>query len=273
MKDIEEAGGDEAAARQVLAARLQEWYDEGGLLWAIVERAFPTLKIADKSVDTIKEALEALGGNPLDKLYSSMAAVSPTLSNMVDAKVQSAVAKGELPEGAGVPSSLSRNLSVNSLDNLSDAAINPSVLRDSLFPYVRGGNTKDISVAAASIEIEGHTQYLLSVSGRNWKENAPGTVKIDGVEYQVIRYDSGAVSSVVNGANGSTNYNHAEQKIMSYLQETYSGQQARVSVGVQNTSVSNPGMCSGCAITSNRFAENNPLFDIRFFEGSLGVNP
>jgi hypothetical protein len=272
-QEIEKAGGDVAAAREVLAGRLQEWYDEGGLLLAIIESAFPTLKVAGKTVDQIKEALEKLGGNPLEPLSSAMAGVSPTLANMVDAKVQSSVAKGELPEGAGVPSSLPRNLSVNSLDNLSDAAINPSVLRDSLFPYVRGGNTKDISVAAASIEIEGQAQYLLSVSGRSWKENAPGTVKIDGVEYQVIRYDSGAVSNVVNGPNGSTNYNHAEQKIMSYLQETYSGQQARVSVGVQNISVSNPGMCSGCAITSNRFAENNPIFDIRFFEGGSGFNP
>jgi hypothetical protein len=67
-QEIEEAGGDEAAAREVLAGRLQGWYDEGGLLLAIIESAFPTLKVAGKTVDQIKEALEKLGGNPLEPL-------------------------------------------------------------------------------------------------------------------------------------------------------------------------------------------------------------
>jgi hypothetical protein len=98
-QEIEAAGGDEAAAREVLAGRLQEWYNGDGLLLAIIESAFPGLKVAGKTVDQIKEALEKLGGNPLEPLSSAMAGVSPTLANMVDAKVQSSVAKGELPSG------------------------------------------------------------------------------------------------------------------------------------------------------------------------------
>jgi hypothetical protein len=93
----------------VLAGRLQEWYDEGGLLLAIIESAFPTLKVAGKTVDQIKEALEKLGGNPLEPLSSAMAGVSPTLANMVGAKVQSSVAKGELPEERILP--INSNLS------------------------------------------------------------------------------------------------------------------------------------------------------------------
>ena len=72
---------------------------------------------------------------------------------------------------------------------------------------------------------------------------------------------------------GSQILNHAEQKLMSYLQDTYAGKSANVSIGVENTSASKPGMCLGCAITSRKFAGDNPLFDVRFFEGGSGVNP
>lgn len=168
---------------------------------------------------------------------------------------------------------MSGNLSISKLDDIADAAINPSLVRGNLSPYVRGGNTNNISIATGSIEIEGKTQYLLSVSGKGWKGNAPDVVKIEGVEYKVIRDDSGALPSVSNGPNGSTNFNHAEQKLMSYIQESYSGSRANILIGVENTSKSMPGMCSGCSITSRSFAENNPLFNIRFYEGSSGLNP
>lgn len=170
---------------------------------------------------------------------------------------------------AGLP----KNLSISSLDSIVDKSINPAMIRDGLSPYVRGGNTTGLSVATGSIEINGETQYLLSVSGKSWKGNAPETVKIGGSQYKVIVSDSGSVPSFPNGANGSTNLNHAEQKIMSYLQEVYAGQQVKISIGVQNTSASKPGMCSGCSMTSKKFAENNPLFDIEFFQGSSRSNP
>jgi len=180
----------------------------------------------------------------------------------------------EEEEEEGVdPNKSPKNLSINSLDDISDVAINPSLVRGSLAPFVRGGNTNNLSLATGSVEINGKTQYLLSVSGKGWKSNAPDVVKINGVDYKVIRTDSGAVSSVTNGPNGSTNFNHAEQKLMSYVQENYPNIKANVSVGVQNTSISKPGMCSGCSITSRSFAENNPLYNVKFFEGTSRINP
>jgi hypothetical protein len=166
-----------------------------------------------------------------------------------------------------------RNLTTKPLSDIKDSAIDPSVLRDKLSPYVRSGNTNSLSVAAGSVETNGKKHYFLSVSGKGWKGNSPDNVIIEGIEYQVIRKDSGSLPSVPNGPNGSTNYNHAEQKLMSHIQEKYSKKAANVSIGVQNTSASSPGMCSGCTITSSDFAENNPLFDITFYEGSSGVNP
>jgi len=175
-------------------------------------------------------------------------------------------------EGAG-SKLLPKNLSVSSLDDIANSAINPNVVRSELGKYVRGGNANSVSVAVGSVEINGKIQHILSVSGKAWKGNAPKVVNIQGVEYKVIRSDSGALPSVTNGPNGSTNFNHAEQKLMSHIQEAYKGANAKISIGVQNTSLSKPGMCSGCSITSTSFAYNNPLFNIKFFEGTTGVNP
>ncbi|MDH1659065.1 DUF637 domain-containing protein, partial [Pseudomonas mosselii] len=170
-------------------------------------------------------------------------------------------------------STFPKNLSVHSLDKVPDAAIDPALLRDNLTPFVRSANKNSLSIAAGSVEIEGQTQYFLSVSGKGWRGDAPDVVTLAGVEYKVVKVDSKAVESVVNGLNGSTNFNHAEQKLMSYFQDVYAGKSAKVSLGVQNTSASNPGMCSGCTVTSKSFAESNPSFSVRFFEGSSGVNP
>jgi filamentous hemagglutinin len=137
--------------------------------------------------------------------------------------------------------------------------------------FVKGGNTDSISVAASTVTVNGETQNLLSVSGQSWKGNAPTTVTINGVDYTVITSDSGSVGSAPTGAG--TNFNHAEQKLFSYIQDTYSGRQAQVSIAVQNTSTGNPGMCSGCQATSGTFATSNPGFSVKIYQGSTGVNP
>jgi len=76
--------------------------------------------------------------------------------------------------------------------------------------HIFEGGATGLSVAKGSIEINVETQYLLPVSGKSWKGNAPETVKIGGSHYQVVVNDSGSVPSFPNGANGSTNLNHAE---------------------------------------------------------------
>jgi hypothetical protein len=100
-QEIEAAGGDEAAAYLVLATRLLKWYREGGLLLAIAEQSIPAGKVIGKAAKDIAEALRDLGKSPYEQLSMGVAGGNPTLSNMVDAKVQSSAAKGELPEGGG----------------------------------------------------------------------------------------------------------------------------------------------------------------------------
>lgn len=95
--------------------------------------------------------------------------------------------------------------------------------------------------------------------------------------YQVVRIDSQHVPPVQYGVNGSgnpiTNYNHAEQGLFSHISQNYSGKKADINIAVQNTSKSNPGMCDGCSINSQKLANDNPNFNINIYEGSTGVNP
>jgi len=165
------------------------------------------------------------------------------------------------------------NLWVNDLNKISDAAINPSVLREALGDYVKKGETRTLSVAAGSINVDGNVQYVLSVSGKNLRGDSPSVVEISGVRYTIVKTDTKSVPSVMNGKGGVTNFNHAEQKLMSYFQDAYSGKKATISIGVENTSALKPGMCSGCSISSTIFAEKNPSFDIRMFHGTTGINP
>ncbi|MBV6748663.1 hemagglutinin repeat-containing protein, partial [Pseudomonas chlororaphis] len=228
----------------------------------------------DVSINTIKKIATSAEAGGLEAKIAKLGKVGrdadvPDLPEIPAVKPST----GTSPTSGVVLNNPPKNLYVSSLDDIADPAINPSKIRDSLSPYVKSGDVDSLSVAAGSVEINGQTQYLLSVSGKGWKGNAPSTVDILGVEYRVITSDSGVLPSAVNGPNGATNFNHAEQKLMSYLQQIYSGERANVSIGVQNTSVSNPGMCAGCTLTSQDFAGNNPLFNIKFFEGSTGVNP
>lgn len=44
-------------------------------------------------------------------------------------------------------------------------------------------------------------------------------------------------------SNGQTNYNHAEQKLFSDINDNYKGKKATISVAIENTSIGTPGMC------------------------------
>jgi hypothetical protein len=68
-------------------------------LLAIAEQIIPAGKVIGKAAKDIAEALRDLGKSPYEQLSMGVAGGNPTLANMVDAKVQSSVAKGELPGG------------------------------------------------------------------------------------------------------------------------------------------------------------------------------
>jgi len=147
----------------------------------------------------------------------------------------------------------------------------PVSIRSDVSQHVKAGNRDSFSVATASVEVNGQTQRFISVSGNSWKGNAPNTVTLNGQMYAVVRTDSGSVPAASNGTQ--TNFNHAEQKLFSHIQDNYAGQNVNVNVAVQNTSAGSPGMCTGCSTTSGTFASGNTGFNINIFQGSSGVNP
>ena len=62
-----------------------------------------------------------------------------------------------IPPAGVVIKDLPRNLSVRSLNDIEDPAINPSSIRDSLSLYVKSGDAGSLSVATGSVEIDGQT--------------------------------------------------------------------------------------------------------------------
>ena len=145
--------------------------------------------------------------------------------------------------------------------------------------YIKGGESqvKNISIATAKVTTKGGvTENLLSVSGKSWKGTAPKEVTIDGIKYKVIVNDSQSVNTytgVNSSGNSSWNYNHAEKKLASYIQDNYSGRGAKVEIGVQNTSADFPGMCVNCKSSMFDFGKNNPDINITIYEGTTGINP
>jgi hypothetical protein len=170
------------------------------------------------------------------------------------------------------------NLNVRGLDELPDPALNPNGARTAVSQHLRSGvDADDVSVATASVTVNGKTEYFIGVSGKSYSGAAPNTLTINGRTYTVVRSDSGSVAPVNMGTNANgtpiTNKNHAEQKLFSHIQDNYAGQNANVNVAVQNTSRQNPGMCQGCSTTSPNFAGNNSGFNVNMFHGTTGQNP
>ncbi|KMW73117.1 hypothetical protein TI10_08285 [Photorhabdus luminescens subsp. luminescens] len=118
---------------------------------------------------------------------------------------------------------------------------------------------------------KGKTEYYLSVNGKAWSGTSPTNVNIGGVNYKVIVSDSKSVPSAQN-SDTQSNFNHAEQKLFSHIQDAYKGQKANVNIAVQNTSRNEPGMCTGCGNTSQTFAEMNKEFNVNIYQGSTGTN-
>ncbi|NUE67753.1 hypothetical protein, partial [Snodgrassella sp. ESL0253] len=165
------------------------------------------------------------------------------------------------------------NYKVYDLKDVQDQALNLNSIRQATQDYLKSSyQDKAVSYAVASVNVNGKTEYFLSVSGKAWSGSAPTTVKIGGVNYKVIVTDSKSIPNVSTSAT-QTNYNHAEQKLFSYIHDTFKGQKADVNIAVQNTSKYEPGMCVGCGSTSQSFAEANKGFNIKIFQGTTGKNP
>ncbi len=180
---------------------------------------------------------------------------------------------GTLGALSKIPSPQSINYKVQDLSKVSDSALNIDKVRLATQDYLKSSyQDKAVSYATASVTVNGKTEYYLSVSGKAWSGYAPTTVNIGGVNYKVVITDSKSVLSVPSSAT-QTNYNHAEQKLFSHIQDTYKGQQANVNIAVQNTSKEQAGMCVGCGNTSKTFAEANKTFNINIYQGTTGARP
>ena len=146
------------------------------------------------------------------------------------------------------------NYKVSDLSKIDDKALNVSEIRGQLGAYVKGNKVDNISIATGSIIVNGKTEYVLAVSGKSWKGNAPTSVNINGVNYKVIVEDSQSIRNYPSSAT-QTNLNHAEHKLMSYAKDNYAGQKVDIKVSVENTSKIKPSMCNGCNGSGVKFAE------------------
>ena len=97
-------------------------------------------------------------------------------------------------------------------------------------------------------------------------------MNINGTQYQVIRFDTGSApaESWFDGQKNTTNFNHAEKKLQSYVIDTYSNQRANITLAVENTDLGNPGMCYGCTKTTPAFANLLPNANITVYHSAFG---
>jgi len=139
--------------------------------------------------------------------------------------------------------------------------------------YVKDGKVRDgYSLSAASITVDGKTEYLIAVSGKAMDQDFKNSseLNLNGKSYTYIDKDSSSVMGVYNPENDQNNYNHAEKKLMSYMQDNYSGQSGTVTITSQNTFLDKPGMCTSCKFSNVGFATNNPSFTIEMHHGVKG---
>jgi len=160
---------------------------------------------------------------------------------------------------------------IKGFDSVTDSALNPELLRSDMDGYVKDTKVRDgYSLSAASITVDGKTIYLTAVSGALTVDvpfRGLSEINLNGVTYILIHKDSESVMGVYNPENGQNNINHAEKKLMSYMQDNYSGQSANVTITSQNTFADKPGMCTSCTFSNVGFGTNNPSFTINMFHG------
>ena len=165
-------------------------------------------------------------------------------------------------------------LKIDTLDNMPPHLANPAEVRSQIQEYVKRSDFDKISIATATVEINGKTERFIAVSGKSWKGDSPRSITLnDGKTYKVITEDSGSVAPVKINSNGQLNKNHAEQKLFSYFQDNFAGQSAKIEIAVQNNSIKKAGMCAGCQTSSRSFSQNNREFNITIYQGTTGTSP
>ena len=164
------------------------------------------------------------------------------------------------------------NVRVKGLSEIKGTSIDVDAIRPALRDFVTSGKTEAITLAAAKVTLNGETKHYLAVSGQKWRGNADTNITINGVNYTVIRMDTGSLGK-------GTNYNHAEMKLASHINETYSGSNAKVELAVQNTSSRSAGVCERCrgesdtgGIPISELGIRNPNMNITIYHGTTGVN-
>ena len=80
------------------------------------------------------------------------------------------------------------------------------------------------------------------------------------------------------GVKAADNFNHAEMKLASHINDTYGNTKADVNIAVQNTSNQVAGACSYCSgkqgnTSVGNLGALNPNMNINFYHGTTGVNP
>ena len=280
--------GEDATAISINATALLLQAAEGNLDLVTATRDALVDASGKRSVDraafqeTTRGVLEKLAsGQPLtvdEKWFvatlgagAGAAAVAGTIKGF--GKLANSNAFARVRAGLGLPP---KNLTVKGLSDITDVTLDPDVMRNTISGNLKSRvDSNDVSVATASVRVNGSTEYFVSVSGKSYSGTAPDTVTIGNRTYRVVRTDSLSVEPVKIGTNpdGSsrTNKNHAEQKLFSYFKDNYLGENIEVNIGVQNTSPINPGVCQGCVSTSNGFAFDNTTFIINIFQGT--TNP
>lgn len=88
-----------------------------------------------------------------------------------------------------------------------------------------------------------------------------------GTEYTVVKNDIQSIGSFIS-KDPKGNFNHAEMKIGSYINDTYRGRPVKVDIAVENTGDKIIGLCNPCIKTIPNLGKQNPNMTISVFHGS-----
>ena len=166
---------------------------------------------------------------------------------------------------------------LSEIDKIKNKAIDVGRVREFLDKNKKAiGN---YSIAVAEIKGNDGIEHILAVSGKSWKGGE--TVLIDGINYKVILKEKEEIMEniiertykVKDGLlsiKKNQNYNHAEKKLMAYIQEKFSNNRnIKIDMAIQNTFSDLPGICHRCSVSVPKFIIDNFNFDITVFQGSI----